>query len=426
MRLIYIISMAIAAIALSSCSGGEAGESVEAPEEVIRLLHTVPSDALAVSVRSSCTEAVSLLDSADVLRSIDYGRNGNSAAVISWCFDGELSPILTIDAGRSSAGISSARQIASRADSLGLFTAYYAPDSLVGRHALLVMTPSEALLTAADRHITEGRSILDADGFSSALASAGNSRTFTILRNSGASRLIPGKFFNGIFTQRKAANFLRTVSDWVTITPESKNRYKISVARGDAPSYYTNMLSGLPFGNSRLGDILPGDTEFAVALPTPQPEFREAFQRYEDASVRYTAYTRKLDALKDRTGKNPLDWEKETGIREAAIVVRDGRKVIAVRPSKAPADSPIAENPWQGFIPALYGSAFELADDSSCAAVSGWMIYGKAEDLEQFIGARALPFEMNWPRRGIHIVMYKSGNMICWGKKGIDLWNSNQ
>lgn len=425
MRLIYILSIAIAATILSSCSGGKAGAGAEAPEEVSRLLHTVPSDALAVSVRS-CAEAVAMLDSADVLRNLDYGRNANSPAVISWCFDGSLSPVLAIDAGRSSAGISSARQIVSKADSLGLFTAYYAPDSLVGRHAILVITPSEALLTAAGRHITEGRSILDADGFVEALAFAGGSRKFTILRNSGASRLIPGDFFKGLSTQRKAANFLRTVSDWITITPETRGRYKINVTRGDAPSYYTNMLARLPFADSHLGDILPDDTEFAVALPVPQPEFREAFQRYEDASVRYTAYTRRLDALKERTGKNPLDWEKETGVREVAIAVRDGRKIVAVRPSKAPADSPVADNPWRGFVPALYGNAFELTDDSSCAATGGWLIYGKAEDLEQFIAAQVRPFEKNWPRKGIHIVMYKSGNMICWGKKGIDLWNSNQ
>ena len=186
------------------------------------------------------------------------------------------------------------------------------------------------------------------------------------------------------------------------------------------------MFPPLPFGDSRLGDILPADTEFAVSLPVPQPEFREAYEKYVDASVRYTQYVRRIASLEKLTGKSPLDWELETGVREVALIAWNGAKVAAVRPAKAPEDAAPAENQWKGFIPALYGSAFSLPDDSVCATVSGWLVYGSREDVDGFLESQARIVETEWPRRGVHIVMYKSGTFVCWNKKGISLWNSIQ
>ena len=423
MRFRCIIFLALAFAVLTSCGGGKKAEGLQAPEEVRCLLRTVPSDALAIVSRGRCADALALLDSAALLRMPDYGRLEGSQAVISWSFNGELTPVLAVDAGRSQADHAAARSVARLADSLGLFSAYYAPDSLVGRHAVLVLTPSDAQLTAVRRHVAEGRSIMDAGGFEDAAAFAGNSRDFSILRNSGASRLLPKVFLEGVFDSRTAANFLRTVSDWVTITPDA-GRHRIDATLGEAPSYYTNMFAALPYGDSRLGEILPSDTEFALSLPVPLPEFREAYRKYVDASVRYTQYVRELDTLEAHSGKNPLDWEKETAVQEVALIVRGGEKVAAVRPADSPENALPAENPWRGFIPALYGKAFSLPDDSVCAAVSGWIICGSDEAVRDFMAAQTLLLETDWPRKGDHIVIYKSGTILCWNKKGISLWSS--
>ena len=415
----------IAALALVSCGRTHGGGSGEIPEETLSLLRTVPSDALAVCARNSCSEAAALLDPASALRSLDYGRFAGAKAVVSWSYDGSLSPVLAFDTGRSQAGAAEAVRIRKDADSLGLQSCWYAPDSLVGRRSILVLTPSEALLTAVGRHVSEGRSIMDADGFGTA-ATAGNPGDFTVLRNSGALRLLPGRFLDGIYSQRAAAGFLRTVSDWVTICPSGRNSYGIALTCGEGPSYFSNIFTLLPFADSRLGDILPADTEFAVSLPVPQPEFREAYEKYVDASVRYTQYVRRISSLEKLTGKSPLDWERETAVREVALIAWDGAKVVAVRPSRAPEDAPPSENPWRGFIPALYGQAFSLPDDSVCAAVRGWLVCGSREDVGGFLDSQARIIEAEWPRRGVHIVMYKSGTFVCWSKKGISLWNSVQ
>lgn len=420
-----IFLAAAAALSLVACSGSTDGAG-DIPEETLSLLHTVPSDALAVSVRRSCSDAVALLDSASALRSLDYGRFDGARSVLSWCYDGDLSPVLAFDTGKSQAGADEAERIMHDADSLGLHSRWYEPDSRTGRRSVLVLTPSEALLTAVGRHVSEGRSIMDAAGFGTATAAAENSGNFTVLRNSGALRLLPRRLLDGIYPQRSAAGFLRTVSDWVTICPAGGDSHRIILTCGEEPSYFSNMFPPLPFGDSRLGDILPADTEFAVSLPVPQPEFREAYEKYVDASVRYTQYVRRIASLEKLTGKSPLDWELETGVREVALIAWNGAKVAAVRPAKAPEDAAPTENQWRGFIPALYGSAFSLPDDSVCATVSGWLVYGSREDVDGFLESQARIVETEWPRRGVHIVMYKSGTFVCWNKKGISLWNSVQ
>ena len=40
-------------------------------------------------------------------------------------------------------------------------------------------------------------------------------------------------------------------------------------------AYFSNILASLPFGDSRLGPILPLETSFALAMPVSQPEMRQ-------------------------------------------------------------------------------------------------------------------------------------------------------
>ena len=270
---------------------------------------------------------------------------------------------------------------------------------------------------------------MDADGFGAAVSYASQSKDFTILRNSGARRLLPPEFLGNLYPQRSAAAFLGRIADWITICPEGEGRYRLDATLGDTPSYYTNMLGAIPFADSRLCEILPSDCSFAVSLPVPQPEFREAYRRYVDASVRYTAYTRRLDELEQLSGVNPLDWERENGICEAGIIAGSFGRVVALRTGKAAHGNTegtgAQENPCRGFAGALYGSAFSLPDDSVRAEAGDWWIYGSAEAVNGFTEALSQPSGMKWPLRGNHIVMYKSGRLLCWDKKGIYLWNSD-
>ena len=86
------------------------------------------------------------------------------------------------------------------------------------------------------------------------------------------------------------------------------------------------------------------------------------------------------------------------------------------------------ENPRRGFLPALYGNAFALADDSCTACSRGWQIYGSPEAVEAFIAAeRPEDPVLNWPGKGCRFIIHQPGKTLAWGKKGIKLiWNSTQ
>ncbi len=419
--------LAAVLVTLSSCGVDAGNGDDDAPalsQESGILLSGVPSDALAIAARERCSEAVALLDSTHLLRRIAYGKLDKSKAIISWSYNSSLTPVLTIDVGRSNSNSEEASRICSQADSLGLYWRFYRADSLGIKRSMLILCPSESLMTAVSRHVSGGRSIMDAPDFPAALAMAGQSGNYTILRCSGAAFLMPGDFVKDIFPRRAATRFLQSVSDWITIVPSGRSGYRLYPVKGGEPSYFSNMLEALPYSPSRLGEILPSDTEFAISLPISLPAFRQEYEKYLDASVRLTAYNRQIEALGKNCGKNPLNWEKENDVREVALVFRAGKAVVLVRPAKGRSDSEAHENAYRGFTGSLYGSAFSLADDYFAASKDGWTVIGSEEAVNDFLSADTQGIK--WPSKAAHIVMYKSGHLLCWDKKGIYLWFSNQ
>lgn len=413
-------------LTLVSCGQEDGGGSVQYTGNLPEILQTVPSDALAVICTEKCSRAMGLLDSAHVLRSIDYGRLKNADAALSWSYNGSLVPVLAIDTGKNQADTSSAAaSILSQAARLRLYSEYYRPDRESGRNGYIILTTSEAELTAVRRHISEGRSILDAQDFETAARQAGGSGDFAVARCNGAARLVPRDFLTDIFQRRPLISFLHSMSDWITAVPAGHGEYIIRPTRKENDTYFTNILASLPASDSRLGTMLPPDTEFALSIPAPQPEFREAFERYQDASVRMTGYTRRLSELEKNTRKNPLKWEKELDIREIALLRRDGEQIVLLRPAKYPGDKGPSDNPYRGFIQALYGSAFALDDDSCTACCNGWMVTGSRRAVESFAECEER-MEIKWPARNCRIAIYWHSNLMCWDKKEIRIWNSSQ
>ena len=62
---------------------------------------------------------------------------------------------------------------------------------------------------------------MDADGFGTAVSYAGQSKDFTVLRNSGARRLLPPEFLEGLYTQRSAAAFLGRIPTGSRYAPKA-------------------------------------------------------------------------------------------------------------------------------------------------------------------------------------------------------------
>ncbi len=392
------------------------------------LLAAVPSDALAVLCYDHCADGMRLYDSTSVLAQLNLSAFKNARMALSLCYNGSLVPVLALDCGRteSTDSVSAVTTLRAQAATLKLHTEYFPPDKESGRRGFLVITPSEAQLTAVRRHIGEYTSILDAPGFRQALAAA--SGDFLIFRNSGAERLAPKGWLQD-FPRRDLTAFLSAAADWTVLTPTAGG-FTIQPVCDASDIYYANILGSLPPADSRLDAILPRDTRFAMALPVSNPQLREAVERWQDASVRLTRYEKKLGELKKAAGKDPLLWEKELDIREVALVRFDSGTVLLVRPARAATEHEPAENTRRGFIPALYGSAFTLADDSTTAQFGGWHVFGSEADVRAFLEAERPGKEeprIELPGKGCRFLLYEPDKTLAWGRKGISLtWNSNQ
>ena len=159
---------------LLSC-GGRGGGRDAAPAErrIPALITTVPSDALGVVCYDRCAEGLSLYDSTSVLHRLDLSAFKNARMALSLCYNGSLVPVLALDAGRAPADSSEAVSgLLAQAASLRLRAEYFPPDEEARRDGFLLITPSDAQLTAVKRHLSEHTSILDAPGFREALAAA--------------------------------------------------------------------------------------------------------------------------------------------------------------------------------------------------------------------------------------------------------------
>lgn len=420
----------LAALPLLFACGNPSPKGSGAREErrVPELLAAVPSDALAVICYDHLEEGLRLLDSTSVLHKLNLTAFRQSRMALSLCYNGSLVPVLALDTGRAGAdSVSAVSTLLAQASTLKLLTEYIRPDAESKRHGFLLITPSDAQLTAVKRHLTEHTSILDAPGFRQALAAAAG-RDFVIFRGGGApERLAPKGWMQAFFPRRALTRFLGSVADWTVLAAAADGFDVVPVCEQD-DAFYANILGSLPLGDSRLGAILPEDVRFALALPVALPQLREAVDRWQDASVKLTAHRKRLDALRQESGKDPLKWEQEQGIREVALVHFGGGVVTLVRPAKPATEREPRENPWRGFLPALYGDAFALADDSCTACSRGWQIYGSPEAVAAFIeAARPEEAAFAWPGKGCRFVIYQPGKTLAWGKKGIKLiWNSTQ
>ena len=99
----------------------------------------------------------------------------------------------------------------------------------------------------------------------------------------------------------------------------------------------------------------------------------------------------------------------------------NNRTVTLVRPGRTTKDSEIAPNPWKGFIPALYGSAFAVPDDSEYACSGGWTIFGGEEDLEAFLLCEHGLEGTSWPGKHSALIVYGPDFILNRNKEGMFL-----
>lgn len=404
-----ILLSAIAIFCLVSCSkGGNA--------EMSQLMRTVPSRSLAVMHFDRCDDALELLlDSTSVFRRLDYGRLGSAETILSYDYSAGLIPLLSIDAGRASEDSSSTvRKLLAQAEENGLRAIY--TGELLPKRAAVLISPSQQMLDEALRHVECGNSILDARGFVQAAAMSEGGRGCILLKNESASRLLPRKMLATHFARKDLVRFFAGAAEWTLLEFNSYSREKIGVRfRGDGNrKYLCEMFAALPAADCGVAAVLPQDASFVMGLPLKDAkDYLAAWQDCLDRRAELSKYRGHLAALKKAAGKSPETWFGELSPKEVAVVRWDSHEVLLLRPQKKARNAAIGENARAGFIPALLGDAFRLADDSCCAVQGGWLAFGSEGDLAAWLGAGKGTSAIQLPRKAKYYLVTEELSVIA-------------
>ena len=405
-----ILTFAAILVLAASCGGKSTGGPVPEPSVLLR---AVPSDALCVGLYNRLDKGLpQVLDSTDVLRSFDYGRLSHSKAAVAICDLGSLLPLVIIEAGKHAPDTSAAVQsVMALADSSRLSKAYVP----LGSHDVLIISPSETVITIVRRHLSSESSVLDAPDFDRVLQAlpAGD---VLICRNSGIPKLFARRF-SPSFAAR-ALPFMRDASEWTIFAGD-----RIIPVQPEAERYFCNFCSSLPEATSRLGQVMPDSVTFVLDIPVASvKQYRRSYEGWLDASVALEPYQRRMDALRKATGTNPGKWEEGVDIKEAAVVEKDGVRLNMLRTAGSAKQDGVAVNPYTGFARALYGEDFNPAD--SCMIRRGnWIISGPRAALMNY--QPATEKTRSWPSRA-RIALQTPQLRVVWTNENIRLWDSNR
>ena len=419
------INCIISVLLLASCAGGRTSDTQADVAADAKMLFTVPSDALAVIHSEKTGKALEILDSLNAMRRIGLGKLESKTCALAWCYTGTLTPLLAVSAGRNSEDSTFvSNEIIPQAEQLKLHWHYIPKAQSKSGEAILLLSKSEALLASSLRHISEGRSILDAQNFPDAAAMLKDGKNFMLFSGKIAQRILPREGVAG-FSRDQISRFVDASADWVMVDQVS-HRIVVKPYYAHPSTSFAAMTESLPVGTSKVYEMLPDTTHFAISIPIKLEEYRSSREALLDASVKLTAYKKDIEALRKQTGKSPLNWEKELDIQEIAIARWEDQEILLARSGKKVSDSSIEDNPYSGFISLLYGDAFKIKDESCHTIYSSWHLFGSKDALESFI---------NYPDRitnpelhdiKCHLTVLNQANMLCWDKNEISLWNINQ
>ena len=405
-----ILTFAATVVLAVSCGGKSAGGSAPEPPELLR---AVPSDALCVGLYNRLDKGLpQILDSTDILRTLDYGRLAHAKAAVAICDLGELSPLVIIEAGKHAQDTSAAVQsLMALADSSRLSKEYVT----LGGHDVLVISPSETMMTVVRRHLSSESSVLDAPDFDRVLEALPGG-DMLICRNRGIPKVFAGRLPQPFAS--RALPFMRDASEWTIFAGD-----RIVPVQPEAERYFCNFCASQPEAPSRLAQVLPDSVTFVLDIPIASAkQYRRSYEGWLDARVALEAYQRRHANLRKAAGINPSAWEEGVDIKEAAVVEKDGVRLNMLRTAGSAKQDGVAVNPYTGFARALYGEEFNPAD--SCMIRRGnWIISGPRAVLQNY--QPATEKTRSWPSRA-RIALQTPELRVVWTNDNIKLWDSNR
>ena len=383
-----VLILAIVGAVYALYSGVGSGGSEKKLKADTALLAAIPSDAAAVMTFQDLGKSMPVLSHfcsgafKDYIQNIiDAGSLSNVSVAASLHYSGSLVPLLVISKADSS--------LYRAAVTAGLAS------QIVPSHdqrEFLLVSPSETIVSSSARHLGAGASILDNAAFEAIAKSVGQNNV-AYFSNDYADRIINAyDTFLG-----KYSSFLKRASEWTALYSRgaTQGEWLLKTQSGKDPSYFMNVLDGLQPSSSKMGEVAPTNTVFALSLsPSKFDSYRNAYNKYLDATQRLSENKRLVESLRAAAGVSPDQWIKD--IQEAANIswkLDDGTvlSVNAVRRGGAAAKEPqVADGyPYAGFAACELGNLFTLPDESCSLAFGNWTLSGSRAALEDFLAAAA-------------------------------------
>lgn len=395
------------------------------------LFQYVPSDASAVISYNKLSEGLEdVFDFQSPYRDLRLGDLASEKVAISMHFAGRMIPMVAVYAGKQSSEPSSAvTALCQEAERAGLKTLFIPGETRKDRNVLLV-SELESILYSAKRHFEEHSSVFNADGISEALSSVSGKNNVVLVRNESVKDLVPSDFLSKLYKRKDVVDFLKNYAAWTVLTRKSSemvgkgtlSKYEVRAVGHSDFSHLCNVLGSQSVSESELQYMIPVGTQYIVDLPLADVEtFIEARKKYLDSRGGLNNYNNNLAKLSKKSKVNPEEWLKSINVKEVARISWKGESVILVRPEEASLAHNIKANKYSGMIPLVFGKSFEIGNDSMCACIGHWLIFGSDKSVKHYIESNKDQKNMYGMEKSSKLFFTADNVSAVWTRTGLEL-----
>ena len=359
------------------------------------LIEAIPSDAAIVFCVKNFSRAMELLgDTTAIFRQLtsrkfdkltteSFDGLKKDPAILSIHYSKDMPPLLVVKSSKevSDSTWNDAAKLRAVADSAGLFTKVSGD--------LIMISSSETIANSSVRHLAEGHSVIESNGFAELAQQAAGS-DILFVNNAYSDNILDAYLAR---KYRKFSDFFKEIASWTAFSVTRSSHSGVSMEGtmlyNSDPSYYMNVTRHAGTGPVAIADVVPANTDFIIDLPIGNiSSYLKAYRNYLDAKARLDKYEAQLSRQKKENGKSAEDWAKSMDLKEIAIVnLHFGgrlRQMLFLKGGGKTADSGIDsfEN-RSGYAKTVFGEIFTAEEESVYAVIKGWTVVGPRECVDE-------------------------------------------
>lgn len=339
------------------------------------------------------------------LRSLD-----NSPSTVSLHYSGSLMPLLIVDIGSSTDTTAALKIVLAAAKEASLASMVIDCKKSKPGSSLLLVSPSETLITSSRHHIESGSSVYDKSYFSD-VAPLPSGRVSLYIANDQANRVM-----TSYMTKRASAqsSFFSRFSSWTALSLDSSSEDKVTMqgylVADDDPANFINIFRKSSTSDVQALEMLPASTVYAFGIASSKvEEYIDNYSRFLDAVQHLDEYKSRDAAFRSHHKMSAKQWASRLKIREVVkarfrssdgiqevLLLRVGKEVpeillegTALEQAKELADT-ICAYPYQGVTGLLFGKGLSLASEEFYTYSHGWLVVGSRAAVSEYVSGEAL------------------------------------